>query len=76
MNGRRPVVHGSNLKAVEPGVAVMAFVDHDSHNRLTLVLVREASELAVAAIFAIAIGKLASLELPHRHDRTPMLLAT
>ena len=63
----RPFEDGGDGQAVEPGIAMVAFVDPDAGDGVAMALVGQRVELAVAAIFASAIDQLAALELPISH---------
>lgn len=63
----RPFENGGNPQAVQPGLAMMAFVDLDPGHRVAVTLVGETVELAVAAVRAGAVDQFATLDFPRCH---------
>ena len=60
VNWTRPTVHSSDIQPRQIRIAVDAFIDRHGEDSLASTLVRQSAELAVAAIFTIAIGKFAT----------------
>ena len=73
VNRSRPAEDPGNLEAREVGIAVMALVDVHGEHRLAPAFVGQAAELAVAAVFAIAVGQLPAPECPVGHTHLPVL---
>src|SRR3954453_3941132 len=65
-----PFEDRADLQTVQTRVAMLSFIDLDSGDGVAMALIRQAVELAVAAIIAGAVDELASLELPIGH-RSP-----
>src|SRR5437868_543410 len=66
-----PLEDSNHRQPIEPGIAMMALVDLDRGDGVAMPFVRKRVELAVAAIFAGAVGELATSEFPIGHDSSP-----
>ena len=59
VNRPRPFEDGCDTQAVEPRVAMVTFMNLDAGNGMAVALIGQPVELAIAAIFAGAVHKLA-----------------
>src|SRR3546814_12139657 len=67
-----PAEDGCDVEARQVGVAVTPLIDGEAEGGLAMPLVGQAAELAVAAIFTVAVGEFAALEHPVDHGPTPL----
>jgi hypothetical protein len=71
VNRPGPFEDGRDREAIQPRVAVLAFVDLDSGNGVAMTLVGQPVELSVAAIVAAAVDEFATPKFPERHASPP-----